>query len=828
MALTLAAHGPGRGDGRQPVLQQAADDRDLRPLFASAADLVARDPSQQLALTVYGHRPARRSPGPAGRRNWPSIPRPGRPGAGRAGAAAPLFVAPGPARFPAGARRAGHGAATPATRSCWAWWPPSTSSPSAPSRGARPANNSASTPPSRPWSCETPIRGGRRPPEPVQLRRHLSVGRDAGRGARRSGRRSTRPAARTARSCFDLMVAVLAVTAAAAGRSVPRPAATGADDLALRVGDAGGGRPGRRRPAGCSRIALPPGARRGRCRPTVYHWPQLGLARPGIRRISCCRAWRCSRWSPLLAGPLERRRQIFHGSRRDAAGRRRAGRAVRRSCRRRAARCSRSPSSGTSGSFGETFRRTTVDHPAVLAAPVGDRADGDGASAWSASTPRSPGRSSSRLRLLLARWRFRRGDVRVAALLLLAWGLPVGRRLDAGLERGGSPTCRGVEALLVVGAVAAAAYLGPTGSGAAAPRLPGLPAVRHAVRAAVTGRGDVPVARVLPGRRRAPRWSNPSSAPKCWTSARTCRTRLQRRAGGDRRPRGGARSLRVGAGAAAGIACAHRQCVPHLAGHRARAVSGVVGHRALQQRRRCSSAGSRSTCPRRRSASRWREEDCTWRTFGEVSPFGSHERQLLHAGRNICTPDRRVLGTIVIHVILDYSTLSFLSSQSPYLELLRGQRRRSAADDVRGRDVNFVVYGWSRTPLYVSGNSAWPIDDALFARIYASRRPFWTRLPLSGADYHVYFENDRSGIYALGYPMVSADRALHQPRRADRAGRLRLHRPPARRGPLPRGRRAPDAVRPGAAARDPRELLPQAVPRVRGRVGHPGRRRSPW
>ncbi len=149
----------------------------------------------------------------------------------------------------------------------------------------------------------------------------------------------------------------------------------------------------------------------------------------------------------------------------------------------------------------------------------------------------------------------------------------------------------------------------------------------------------------------------------------------------------------------------------------------------------------------------WKEDSCDWRTFGEISPFGAHERQLLHAGRNICGPGGTHLGAIVIHVILDNSTLSFLSSQNPYIELLR-RRSVEGPDEVRGRDIELVAYGWSRTALYVSGAGAWPIDDALFARIYASRRPFWTRLATGGTTSDVYLQNDRSGIYALGYPVI--------------------------------------------------------------------------
>jgi signal transduction histidine kinase len=150
---------------------------------------------------------------------------------------------------------------------------------------------------------------------------------------------------------------------------------------------------------------------------------------------------------------------------------------------------------------------------------------------------------------------------------------------------------------------------------------------------------------------------------------------------------------------------------------------------------------------------RWHEESCSWQgPFSEISPFGAQERQLLHAGRNICAPEG-ILGTIVIHVIQDDSTLSFISSQNPYFELLRGERVKPR-EEATGREIDFVVYGWSRTPIYASGTSAWPIDESLFQRIYDSRRAFWTRLRADGEEFEVHFENDRRGIYALGYPVI--------------------------------------------------------------------------
>ena len=151
----------------------------------------------------------------------------------------------------------------------------------------------------------------------------------------------------------------------------------------------------------------------------------------------------------------------------------------------------------------------------------------------------------------------------------------------------------------------------------------------------------------------------------------------------------------------------------------------------------------------------WHEDSCTWQgPFAEISSFGAQERRLFHSGRNICGPQGEILGTIVIHLILDDSTLSFISSQNPYFELLRGERAQPR-EQAPGRDLEFVVFGWSRTPLYTSGTRAWPISEELFGRVYESRRSFWARLSTGDGDYQVYLANDRRGIYALGYPVIS-------------------------------------------------------------------------
>jgi signal transduction histidine kinase len=153
----------------------------------------------------------------------------------------------------------------------------------------------------------------------------------------------------------------------------------------------------------------------------------------------------------------------------------------------------------------------------------------------------------------------------------------------------------------------------------------------------------------------------------------------------------------------------------------------------------------------------YQEAKCEWELFEEVAPFFAEERLLLHAGRGVCADaenGRDVVGSVAVHVTLDYSNLSFITAQSPYVALLRGQNLSQAETTPRER-VEFTVYGWSRRPLYMSGRDTWPLTEETFARILASRDPFWTRASIGDDDYDVYFLNDRGGIYALGYRLTS-------------------------------------------------------------------------
>lgn len=148
------------------------------------------------------------------------------------------------------------------------------------------------------------------------------------------------------------------------------------------------------------------------------------------------------------------------------------------------------------------------------------------------------------------------------------------------------------------------------------------------------------------------------------------------------------------------------------------------------------------------------EQSCDWGVYEEVSPFFAEERRILHAGRAICGDDGRPAGSIIVHAILDYANLPFIQSQNPYVELMRPMNPMRG-EGIAGRDVEFAFYGWSRTPLYASGQTAWSLDDAAFARVEQARVPIWSRLQRGDTTYDAYLLNDRGGIYALGFPIAS-------------------------------------------------------------------------
>jgi signal transduction histidine kinase len=142
----------------------------------------------------------------------------------------------------------------------------------------------------------------------------------------------------------------------------------------------------------------------------------------------------------------------------------------------------------------------------------------------------------------------------------------------------------------------------------------------------------------------------------------------------------------------------------------------------------------------------WTESSCDWETLEEVAPLFSEERRLLHAGRALCLPGGRRAGSIVVHSMLDYGNLSFISAQNPYVALMRSAQRRQPRPRA---DVALHVYGWSRRVLYTSGGDAPPLTEDDFGRVYQSRAPFWTTIRSGSDSLDAFVMNDRGAIYVL-------------------------------------------------------------------------------
>jgi signal transduction histidine kinase len=155
----------------------------------------------------------------------------------------------------------------------------------------------------------------------------------------------------------------------------------------------------------------------------------------------------------------------------------------------------------------------------------------------------------------------------------------------------------------------------------------------------------------------------------------------------------------------------------------------------------------------------WRGTACTWNVFGEALAFGSEERPMLHAERAVCEDDRRtgrthVRGGLIVHVMLDYSSLPFLSTQGPYFDLFRG-REPAAPGPTPQRDVDLVLYGWGRSAIYSSAGRVWPLPDEVFDRAYESREAFWATQWRGDRLYDIHVSNDRLALYVVGFPRTT-------------------------------------------------------------------------
>ncbi len=731
----------------EPVLRQPAEERDVRPLFDRAAELVGRDPAEPLAVTVYGldgtplawaGRPAELSGSPAGGRPTPDSPPPDRFATSPA-----VFVASGPLGF----------------RLIWTQPVTAGSGPQPTRLGMIAAE----------WVFSEQAAVVNASPDVFSI--DTSVGPVVLRTWRAGADQSDRPFTFLVRATDGVVLAEAIVNPESLrdARQYHRGFVTGLayTVLALTALLLIGPVLDRRSLARSARthvgatlaglvlivaaralmvLALPAGSQPV-LSPQVYHWLPLGpLARHPADFLLTALAILAG--VVLVATPVERWRPLLHGRRRHALI----------GSRPSAAFLAQHAAAGAAAAIAvigyetflaATFRQTTVNvlqfspHPwetdrmAMALGLVCLHA----ALAWSIVLA---------VRLSVARWSVRRGDERAMLPLLAAWSVSIAAVWAVAWNRQLASLPR-IEALVIMVAVTAAAFLRPRG-------LSGLRHASQGYRLVVAF-----FALLLPAIAMYPSLVFLQEGAK----RREVETRfgpevLTQRENLQNRLAAAQKEIDARAGA---LEAAVSGPAP-MPGTSARTDSAfLIWQGTALERNRVSSAielyDASATLvsrfalnlPEETTNQAWKEDSCEWRTFGEISPFGAHERQLLHAGRNICGPGGAHLGAIVIHVIQDNSTLSFLSSQNPYIELLR-RRATERREEVRGRNIEFVVYGWSRTALYVSGGGAWPIDDALFARIYLSRQPFWTRLAAGDAEAHVYLQNDRSGIYALGYPVI--------------------------------------------------------------------------
>jgi signal transduction histidine kinase len=143
----------------------------------------------------------------------------------------------------------------------------------------------------------------------------------------------------------------------------------------------------------------------------------------------------------------------------------------------------------------------------------------------------------------------------------------------------------------------------------------------------------------------------------------------------------------------------------------------------------------------------WNEPSCDWDTMEEVSPLFSEERRLLHAGRGLCIDGGRRAGSVVVHSMLDYANLTFITARNPYVALMRSGQ--PVPQQQPRADVEFYVYGWSRRVLYSSVEGTPSLPEEAFRRAYSSRTPFWTTITRGLASLDAFVLNDRGAIYVL-------------------------------------------------------------------------------
>src|SRR4029079_14312271 len=93
---------------------------------------------------------------------------------------------------------------------------------------------------------------------------------------------------------------------------------------------------------------------------------------------------------------------------------------------------------------------------------------------------------------------------------------------------------------------------------------------------------------------------------------------------------------------------------------------------------------------------------------------------------SICVGGRKI-ASLVVHVIFDYRTLPFITSQGPYFDVFgdvgNGGNGGSALEGSPAGDVDITVYGWGLTVFFTSSEEAFPLHAPRFRPVYSRSRP---------------------------------------------------------------------------------------------------------
>ena len=212
---------------------------------------------------------------------------------------------------------------------------------------------------------------------------------------------------------------------------------------------------------------------------------------------------------------------------------------------------------------------------------------------------------------------------------------------------------------------------------------------------------------------------------------------------------------------------------------RAREISGDVRRRALRARwsapEPLRADSSRSTA-RRRIA----RPGCDWDLSDDVSP--PRARAPARTSRTCCAPAGASASTAgrsaasIVRAMLDYRTLPFIASRSPVSRVAAagspGVRPKacpaatssSCSTDGAALRCSPRARASGRFPMRPS--SGW----------WRRATPFWADVDRGNERFRVYFLNDRGGIYALGYPVITRVRPSDQPGGARDAGARAVRR----------------------------------------------------